>query len=328
MATTDLAAAWTRIEALGPLVLVGLLPFPLALACDADAWRHLLAAIDVRVRLRDLFAVRLVTEAITNSAPAGAFVADAMGPLLLARAVGTPVPEVVATQAAKRWLVVRMHGVYVAVATILGWAALQRASRHLLHNDGLIFVLFATSVGLMTASAMAERALAGAKIAGRLHTLLERISTWPRLARVARWLGTRKTAFGEVDARIGRLSRDKAVARRAEIRLLGLWLVESVETFVLLRLLGANLGWFEVMSFDAALSVLRSAAVFAPAGIGVQDVGYLVVLEAYGVPVASGIAPAFVVMKRMKEIAWIAVGYGVLAISRRRHNTAYPPAAT
>jgi hypothetical protein len=67
------------------------------------------------------------------------------------------------------------------------------------------------------------------------------------------------------------------------------------------------------MSFDAALSVVRSAAVFAPAGIGVQDVGYLTVLEAYGVPGTSGIAPAFVLLKRMKEALFVAIGFIVIA---------------
>jgi hypothetical protein len=92
-----------------------------------------------------------------------------------------------------------------------------------------------------------------------------------------------------------------------------LWLLEGVETYLILRLLGADLGLVEVMSFDAALSVVRSAAVFAPAGIGVQDLGYLAVLEAYGVPGASGIAPAFVVLKRMKEALFVAVGFIVIA---------------
>ena len=46
-----------------------------------------------------------------------------------------------------------------------------------------------------------------------------------------------------------------------------------------------------------------------------QDVGYLSVLDAYGVPDASGIAPAFILLKRMKEAFWIAFGFLLLARS-------------
>ena len=52
-------------------------------------------------------------------------------------------------------------------------------------------------------------------------------------------------------------------------------------------------------------------AFFAPAGIGVQDVGYLAVLNAYGVPDANAIGPAFVVLKRMKELVFVAFGYAL-----------------
>jgi uncharacterized membrane protein YbhN (UPF0104 family) len=90
-------------------------------------------------------------------------------------------------------------------------------------------------------------------------------------------------------------------------------MIEGLESFLLLRLLGAPLGLVEVLAFDAALSVVRSSAMFAPAGIGVQDVGYLVVLEAYGVPDARSLGPAFIVLKRLKEAVWIAIGFVLLA---------------
>jgi hypothetical protein len=63
---------------------------------------------------------------------------------------------------------------------------------------------------------------------------------------------------------------------------------------------------------------------FAPGGIGVQDVGYLAVLQAYGVPDAASIGPAFVVLKRLKETFWIAIGFGVLARSGPRDVILHP----
>ena len=75
----------------------------------------------------------------------------------------------------------------------------------------------------------------------------------------------------------------------------------------------------EALSVGAALSVVRSVAMFgAPSGIGVQDVGYLAVLQAYGVADASTVGPAFVVLKRLKEAFWMAFGFVILARSGPR----------
>ena len=119
--------------------------------------------------------------------------------------------------------------------------------------------------------------------------------------------------FARADVQLARLSKDKRAGAVAAGRMLGLWIIEGLESYVILRLLGAPLGVIEVLSFDAALSVVRSAAMFAPAGIGVQDVGYLAVLQAYGVPDAASLGPAFIVLKRLKEALWIAIGFVILA---------------
>ena len=66
---------------------------------------------------------------------------------------------------------------------------------------------------------------------------------------------------------------------------------------------------------------------FAPAGIGVQDVSYLAVLQAYGVPDAASLGPAFIVLKRMKEAAWVAIGFVMLARSGPRAVLLHPEEA-
>jgi uncharacterized membrane protein YbhN (UPF0104 family) len=83
------------------------------------------------------------------------------------------------------------------------------------------------------------------------------------------------------------------------------WMVEATETFLLLRLLGAQVSFLEVFPIEATLSFVRSAAFLAPAGLGVQDLGYVALLPAVPHPVVL----AFVASKRGKELLWAAVGY-------------------
>lgn len=330
LAEADLAAGLRRIVAIGPVVVLVLVPFPLGLACDARAWRALVRALGPAVRWAPLFKVRFAIEAVTNTTPAGAVWGEAISPVLVARRTGAPIPDVVAASTAKRWLLVRMHGAYVALAAALGYGALSRASHALVGSDAVVVVVVLGALALVSLSLGVEALTARGQLAGRVSAFLGR----RRFRGLQRWIEGRRHHFTHADAQIGRLSEDRAATRRASAWILGLWLMEGVETYLILRLLGADLDLVEVMSFDAALSVVRSAAVFAPAGIGVQDVGYLAVLEAYGVPATSGIAPAFVVLKRMKEALFVVVGLVVLLRTRASRTfphhlegTAQPPSA-
>jgi hypothetical protein len=54
-----------------------------------------------------------------------------------------------------------------------------------------------------------------------------------------------------------------------------------------------------------------------PAGLGVQDLGYLTFLRALQVPDVLNVAAAFLLLKRSKECFWAVVGYVVLALELR-----------
>jgi uncharacterized membrane protein YbhN (UPF0104 family) len=112
--------------------------------------------------------------------------------------------------------------------------------------------------------------------------------------------------------------------RRAHSRALGTlvflaaWLVEAAETAVIARLAGIPLSMSAVLAIECALSLARSAVAFVPGGLGVQDATYATLLGALGAPHES--AAAFVLLKRAKEVAWIAIGFAVSSVRRRRND--------
>jgi uncharacterized membrane protein YbhN (UPF0104 family) len=55
-----------------------------------------------------------------------------------------------------------------------------------------------------------------------------------------------------------------------------------------------------------------------PAGLGVQDAGYVLCLRALAVPEATTVGAAFVVLKRGKDLFWILLGFLLLGVGRRR----------
>jgi uncharacterized membrane protein YbhN (UPF0104 family) len=86
------------------------------------------------------------------------------------------------------------------------------------------------------------------------------------------------------------------------------WLFEAVESYLMLRLLGVELSFAAVLAIEAVVSFARHVLIVVPAGVGVQDVGYVALLAALGVHDAVTLGAAFAVLKRSKEAFWAVVG--------------------
>jgi hypothetical protein len=95
------------------------------------------------------------------------------------------------------------------------------------------------------------------------------------------------------------------------------WLCESIESFLILRLLGVELSFFTIAAVEVMLSFLKNVLFVLPAGIGVQDVGYVSCFAALGVADPLDTGAAFSLLKRGKELFWAMIGYGLLASEAR-----------
>jgi len=80
------------------------------------------------------------------------------------------------------------------------------------------------------------------------------------------------------------------------------------------------------MVIETALILVRAMAVPVPAGLGVQDTAYVLCLKALGVPDATTVGAAFVLLKRGKDLFWILLGFLLLGVGRRPGESALTPA--
>jgi hypothetical protein len=71
------------------------------------------------------------------------------------------------------------------------------------------------------------------------------------------------------------------------------------------------------MVIETALILVRAMAVPVPAGLGVQDLGYVLSLRALGVADPTTVGAAFVLLKRGKDAFWVAAGFLLLSLGRR-----------
>lgn len=286
-----------------------LLPQLASLAIESLGWQRAFRLIGCRPAFTSLWRVRLATEALSQSLPAGALICESVKPLLLGRRCGLSVEASVAGMAARKYLLALSQAVYVGVLTLLGFDAVQRVSRSVIGIDGLAWVGLAAGVSLLCVALVMRQVFGRGRAAERVLALVKRLP----------FEGARR--FG-ADAAAGFQRTDRAMERffgskprelvGPALLFLGGWLLESLETWLILRVLGVELGFVEIASFEVLLSFLRNVLFVLPAGLGVQDLGYVTFVAALGVPDAANVGAAFVVLKRAKELFWIGAGYTLL----------------
>jgi len=313
----DLAATWRAVGSAGPLVLLALVPFALGTTFDAWGMVVLLRALGHRTTLAQMLPVRLASEALHVTLPAGFVAADGATAVLLEKRCGVPVRDGVVGAIARKWLVMRSHAAYIAFGAAAGAAALAVLGREL-HASALPWMVGGSALVPLVLSAGVGAGLLGRSTFAKLHGALARVPS----KRLRRWLDARGHEATATDAQVARLRAAPGAAWLATAAFLGTWAFEALESALLLRLVGAHVDLAAVFAVEAGLSMVRSVVVLAPSGLGVVDLGYATVMQALGVE--PGAAAAFVLLRRAKEAAWVAIGYAILTALRGRRAQAPP----
>lgn len=311
IAQADFGRVAASVSAIGPVIAVVLLPFLVAMSFDVLGWRHLYAGLGRNIPFAPFLACRLAGEAILLSLPGGQVVAEPMAPYLLRERCGVPLAEGFAGLGLKKALFSIAHGALIFGGAVIGWGALVRVSPLLVGGPWLPWAIAGIGFLVMAAFAGGVYALLRGSPARRL---IDALAASP-IAVLRRFADARRDAFVSTDRHLA-AAWSGARVERAFALFMGFWLVEAAETWLILHLLGASLSFSEVMSFEAAVSLARALAFFVPAGLGVQDLGYMAMLRALGVADATTVGAAFVMIKRVKELFWIAVGYVLLLATR------------
>jgi uncharacterized membrane protein YbhN (UPF0104 family) len=316
-AQADAASTWRAVRSAGPFVLVALVPFALGMTLDAWGMVVLLRGLGHRTSLARMLPVRFATEALHASLPAGFVASDTATALLLEKRCDVPVRDGVVASIARKWLVMRAHAAYIAVGAAAGFAALTALARAL-HAPALPWLVLASAGVPLALSAAVGAGLLGRSTFSRLHATLTRIPS----KRLVRWLDARRHEAVATDGQVSRLRGARVATWAATCAYLGCWCVEALESALLLHLVGAHVDLASVFALEAGLSMVRSAIVIAPSGLGVVDLGYATVLHALGVD--AGAVAAFLLMRRAKEAVWVTAGYALLAALRSGNWAAAP----
>jgi uncharacterized membrane protein YbhN (UPF0104 family) len=271
----------------------------------------LLGAMGARVPFARLLPIRIATEALHLTAPAGFVVADTATAALLDAHCRVSLSKGAILAVARKWLVMRAHAAYIVLGTVCGAAVLTAVSQRFLGGRWLVAAAGAAALLPLTLSMALGAGFTGRPALARLHGALERLPWATVRGLVARWKGGAVVA----DEHLARIGADPRATWSAAGWFLGCWIFESIETALVLWLVGGPASLAMALAVEVALSLVRSIGNVAPAGLGLQEAGYATLLTAMGVDVDT--AAAFVLLKRGKELVWIGVGYALLAGMRR-----------
>jgi putative membrane protein len=248
----------------------------------------------------------------------GRWIGEAVNDMLPVAGVGGNVAKV---------QVLRRSGVpgVVAGASVVVDVTLVVATQLLFTVAGLVgFVLFVgetrTTLNAAAGLAVTSVLVAGFYLLqrrglfGGLAGLLERVVEGPQFAALA---GGARALDAEVKALYAERER---VARSAAWHLVQ-WCTGAGEVWLALWFLGHPVGLLEAFLLESLSQAVRTAAFVVPAGIGVQEAGFLALGAVLGIPPQTALALSLV--KRVPEIAlglpglvaWWAVGRGGAAVA-------------
>jgi uncharacterized protein (TIRG00374 family) len=293
-----------------PMVLV-LLPYLCIGIFDSLAWKITIESVSQKVPYLRLLYVRLCTEAMLMSLPGGAAIAEAAKPYLLKRNVGMATTEAIAIVAVKKGLLGVAHGFYLALSASLGFSALRIVSEEMIGFRGLEWLAWLAAVFIFVMFGGATLLFLYGGISQRIHQLLMAIP----VTRLRDWLLDKEKHFIETDAHFEQFHTIKRRKLSLAIFMFFIgWMFETVDSLLILTLLGVNLPFGAMMCMETTMSLIRAMLFILPAGLGVQDYGYVLFLKSFGVPDAESVGVAFVLIKRSKELIWIVVGYILMAM--------------
>ena len=133
-----------------------------------------------------------------------------------------------------------------------------------------------------------------------------------------RWKGLARGA-ARLDEALRRLLRRRGQVGAAFAWHLAGWFSHVVETWMVLALLGAPIGWREALVVESVTATLRAAAFFVPGGLGVQEATLLGICRHLGMPAEAALALG--VCKRLREIVVGLPGIAAWAFSERGLGT-------
>ena len=287
-----------------------LVPFTMGVIADCIAWRHLLPPEFQKVSFWKIFKARTGPEAVVMTIPMGPFISEPLKAWILFKIIKLKTSIGMASVILRSCFLVLSQCTVVIVVVVFNFGWLERLSPLIINREGLGYTLFLSAAILFIIYGAFLLVASRSYFIKKLHDKLE-YAPFALLRRL--WKST-ETYILEMNDQFATFGgeRKKSVVVAYSLYIVA-WIFQGAETYVMLKILGSDITFFQAFSIEAACGFLRSVAFIVPSGLGVVDAGYFLMLNA--ADVSHPISAAFIILKRLREVLWICLGYAILFLS-------------
>lgn len=311
---TDIAGSLQYIASIAPFSLAALFLISIVgVFADTLGWHLLLPRENTRKNLWKMLRVRIVSEAVVSTVPAGSIIADPLKAWLLKRAFGLTLACGSASVALRTFLLADAQSLLTIIVTLLSLPWLFQVSPDILSGAHyLAWLMLGASLAACCIYTILLYLGSHRASLDKLHRGLRKI----RIGFLSTWIAKNERSFTDLRNELAEFGGSQAYRLWISGGLyIVLWMTDAVETYVLLRLLGIDIALGTAIEIEILCGFLRSIAFFVPSGIGLQDAAYLGFLKSIGA--SNPGAAAFILLKRMRQLVWIVLGYGLLLTIRK-----------
>lgn len=245
----------------------------------------------------------VASEAIARSIPLGVPIADSVRSLLLKREHAVPLAESVVASITRRLSLGMTQCAFVLTAAVIGFADIAKLFSSIFRNESVAYYFIAGMVTIL---------LILVAVMILLHQKREVVWFYPKFLQRFTIIRSLRNRLQSIRATVHTNETARAPKILTALALyFAIWMMEFCETYILLNACGFGATAQQALSIEAGVSLMRLAAFFLPAGIGIQETGYAGIIAALGLGATSNVG-VFLVAKRVRDIFWIALGYAIL----------------
>ena len=287
-----------EIHRLGWNIVWVMLPSIAVYMLDALGWRYTLGRHADKLRYDRLFLTRMAGEAVNYTTPGMYLGGEPMKAYLLSRH-NVPLVDGMASVVTAKTTMTLAEIVFILLGVGLGAVRLSRPTDVLVPSLlGLGLLGFAVGLFLTVQ---------------RCGMFMGLLRTLNRVGVRIVWLMERERKLEALDdaIRVFYVS-DRRGFLIAFASFFAGWLVGAVEVYLILYFLGLPVDWITAIAIEALAVLAKGGTAFIPGSVGGQEAGTVLVCVAFGLTEAAGVT--FAVVRRLREIVWIAFGLWALAM--------------
>lgn len=296
-----------HIYSIGLPILIIFIPYFFILFNDTLGWFNCFEKKKSHISLWKLFLLRLSTETLQTSLPGGAAYAEMVRPYLLKKHLQIEYPESISADIITKINIMIAQIIYLFFGIIIMTINFNKNIVSAGFLPESFFRLFAAIFILLII--LFSYLLFRKNLLLHIVNLLEKI----KLKMFRKLLYKIRQPAIEINKTLYLFSGEHKIRMFLTTSFFFVsWIMMALESLIILKVLGIDASLFQMIMLESFISVIRLIFFFLPGAVGPQDVSIIILLGLAGLPNPILNSCLFVMLKRLKELFWIIIGYILL----------------